>query len=209
MLRRIFPPAAILLLLCFTSAQSVEKDHLARGERDSHETWEDSYFRSIHYVLARAWRKDVVLRMLDIPPFQPEWASGISRSPQAYRAFSLTASNHIWSVMLGDAKGIKKGDYHKVRVRLHEKDLPEDLSTRITVLWHRFLTEPKNFRKDPGLYLDTDQFSFYIGFLPRENISAHMTGWGEKGFQLINVAAFVGAYAEDRANERELSEALA
>jgi hypothetical protein len=201
---RIFPAVATVFLLCSSGAYSAEKDHLQRGEREPTEKWEAPYIQAVHSVLSRAWRKDVVVRMLDLPPFQPEWASGISRNARGYRAFSVAASKQIWSVMTGDAKGIKKGNYHAIPPISHEKELPEAIGTRVATLWRRFLTDPQNYGKDRGLYLDTDQFSFYLAFLPREKLSANMTGWGTKGERMIDVAAAIDAYAAGKVTEREL-----
>jgi hypothetical protein len=104
--------AVALLLFVKTQTKAGEKDYLQRGEEKLNDKIEIKYDRAVRDVLSRAWRTDVVLRMVDIPPFQSEWVTGITRSGDHYHAFEVTASKHIWSV-LGFGGG-KKGDYHSI-----------------------------------------------------------------------------------------------
>jgi hypothetical protein len=69
---------------------------------------------------------------------------------------------------------------------LHERALSASIATRIATLWRRVLGDPRNYGKDPGIYLDTDQFTFHLSFLPSESITANMTGWGARTEQLTN-----------------------
>jgi hypothetical protein len=158
-------------------------------------------------VLARAWRRDVVLRMVNIPPFQPESVAGIARTSTGYSAFEATALKHIWAVLDFDHKQ-GKGNYRSVRPLLHERPLSASLVARIAAVWRRVLVDPRNYGKDPAMSLDTDQFSFYLAFLPRERMTAHMTGWGPHTWQLIGVAGALSSHANG-APEGDLEKTVA
>jgi hypothetical protein len=159
--------ATILLTLC-VGAQSLaaDKDYLQRGERDLTADYEIKYDRAVRGVLSRGWRKDVVIRMLDLPAFQPEWVTGIAHTADGYHAFSATAPKQIWAALGfgSDNPKEKRGDYRRMHPVLHERAIPAALATRIAALWHRVLADSKNYGKDPALYLDTDQFTFHVSF---------------------------------------------
>ena len=160
-------------------------------------------------MLARGWRKDVVVRMVDIPSFQPEWVAGIARTSSGYKAFEVTASKQIWGELgfgSGDPKR-KQRDYHSIRPVLHERPVSDALSARIAALWRRVLADPRNYGKDAGIYLDSDQFTYHLSFLPRERLTAYVVGWGPRTEQLINVAFALANYAEG-AREGELITAI-
>ncbi len=198
------PIIVAVLLSVLASANAADKDYLQRGEREVEGT-SIVYDRAIRDILSRGWRRDVVLRMLVIPPFEQELVAGISRGPDGCRAFSVTASKHIWKELgFGSSDPQrKKGYYHAVQPILHERPIPAPLAARIAALWRRVLADPKNYGKDPALYLDTDQFGFYVSFLPGEHLTAHTTGVGKKGEELWRVGVSVAAYAEGM-TERDL-----
>jgi hypothetical protein len=77
--------AVALLLFVKTQTKAGEKDYLQRGEEKLNDKIEIKYDRAVRDVLSRAWRTDVVLRMVDIPPFQPEWVTGLTRSGEERR----------------------------------------------------------------------------------------------------------------------------
>src|SRR5437870_3279476 len=170
MLKRRGIVALLPALVCAASVLGQDRDYLQRGEKELSADYQIKYDRAVRYVLSRAWRKDVVVRMVDIPPFQAEGAVGIARTSSGYKAFEVIASKHIWAELgLGMAAvERKKTDYHTIRPILHERPISDALSARIAVLWRRVLADPRNYGKDPGLYLDTDQFTYHVSFLPRE-----------------------------------------
>ena len=194
-----------LLLFVKTQTKAGEKDYLQRGEENLNDKVEIKYDRAVRDVLSRAWRTDVVLRMVDIPPFQPEWVAGITRSGDQYHAFEVTASKHIWSA-LGFGGG-KKGDYHSIHPIIHERAISRSLAARISALWRRVLKDSRNYGTDTAMYLDTDQFTYYLSFMPRERLTANTTGWGPKTDQLNNVAFALANHAEG-APEGELVKAV-
>src|SRR5438309_6135512 len=197
MLGRIAIASTVLLLLARSPAEAAERDYLQRGEKELTADYQIKYNRAIRHVLSRGWHKDVVVRMVDIPPFQPEWVTGIARTSSGYKAFEVTASKHIWAELgLGMAEAErKKTDYHTIRPVLHERPVSDALSARIAAPWPRVLADPRNYGKDPGTYLDTDQFTYYVSFLPHVRLTAYVVGWGPHTEQLINVASGVASYA--------------
>jgi len=205
MLSRLVIASVALLPLVETEVKAGQRDYLQRGEEKLTDQIEIKYDRAVRDVLSRAWRTDVVLRMVDIPPFQPEWVAGITRSGDHYHAFEVTASKHIWSV-LGFGGG-KKGDYHSIHPIIHERAISPSLAARIAALWRRVLKDSRNYGKDTAMYLDTDQFTYHLSFLPRERLTAYMTGWGQRTEQLINVAGALADYANG-AREKQLVQAV-
>jgi hypothetical protein len=186
-----------LLLMLVARAQSVaaDKDYLERGEPFTGE-FELKYGRAVRGVLSRGWRKDVVVRILDLPPFQPEWVAGIARTADGYHAFYVTTPKQIWGT-LGFGSGNPKkrgGNYHKLHPTLQERAIPAPLVARIVALWRRLLADGKNYAKDPSMYLDSDQFAFHLSFFPGEQLTAHTTGLGRKGDVLWRLSAAIMGY---------------
>jgi hypothetical protein len=202
-----FAIASIVLVLFGTLSFAQNHDYLQRGEEHLTSDYQIKYDRAVRHVLARGWRKDIVLRMVNIPPFQPESVAGIARTSTGYSAFEATASKHIWAVLDFDHKQ-GKGDYRSVRPLLHERVLSASLAARIAALWRRVLADPRNYGKDPAMYLDTDHFSFYLAFLPHERMTAYMTGWGPHTWEVIGVAAALASHANG-APEGDLGKAVA
>jgi hypothetical protein len=209
MLNRFTIAAVVLLLSGRTLSAAQDHDYLQRGQEERTAEYQIKYDRALRGVLGRGWRKDVVVRMTNIPPFQPESVAGIARTAKGYVAFDATAPKNIW-YELGfgsDEPKRKTKDYRGIRPILHERPLTEALSTRVATLWRRVLTDAHNYGKDPSGYLDTDQFFFYLSFLPHERVSAYMTAWGPHTWQLIGVAAALSSYSAG-APERELAKAV-
>ena len=209
MLSRLAITSLVLVLFVRTVAAAQDHDYLQRGEELTAQ-YEIKYDRATRGVLGRGWRKDVVVRMVNIPPFQPESVAGIARTVNGYMAFEATAAKNIW-YELGfgsDHQKRKTKDYHTIKPILHERPLSEALSARIAALWRRVLSDPRNYGEDPAMYLDTDQFRFYLAFLPRERMAAYMTAWGPHTWQLIGLANALASHANG-APERDLLKAVA
>ena len=148
---------ATVLLMSFARAQSLaaDRDYLQRGEEDLTADYQIKYDRAVRHVLARGWRKDVVVRMVNIPPFRPESVVGIARTSTGYKTFEVTASKHIWSELgfgSSDPKR-RKADYRSINPILHERSISEALSARIAALWRRVLTDSRNYGKDTSIFL--------------------------------------------------------
>jgi hypothetical protein len=197
MLSRPAIAAVLLTLLVPAKADAADKDYLQRGEEELTADYQIKYDRAVRGVLSRGWRKDVVLRMVDLPPFQPEWVAGIARAPDGYHAFSAAAPKQIWGALgFGSGDRKRRGDYRGIHPVMHERVIPAPLAARLAALWRRVLADPKNYGKDPSLYLDTDQFAFHLSFFPGERLAAYTTGLGEKGEALWRVGVSLSAFAQ-------------
>jgi hypothetical protein len=203
MLSRLATVSMVLILFSRAWAEAEERDYLQRGEEKLTAQYQITYDRAIRDVLSRGWRRDVVLRMVDIAPFQPEWIAGIARTADGYHAFEVTASKHIWAVLDFDNPKKNKRDYRTVRPILHERPLSAPIAARVAALWRRVLAEPRNYGEDPGIYVDTDQFAFLLSFLPHEHVTAYTVGGGPKVEQVWRVSAALASYAEGM-SERDL-----
>ena len=209
MLSRLAIASAVLLLVARSPAGAAERDYLQRGEETLTAKYQIRYDRAVRYVLSRAWKKDVVLRMSLVPAFQPEFAAGIARTVNGYTAFNATVADNIW-YQLGFGSGAWKhkcNNYRRIKPILQERRLSDTLSLRIAALWRRVLTDRRNYGRDEGSYVDTAQFAYYLAFLPHEHVSAHMVAWGPQTEQLIAVASALAQYASG-APERELVKAV-
>src|SRR5436309_11392883 len=68
-----------------------EHDDFERGQDE-----QDSYYKAIRKILSQAWESDVVLRMIEIPPFDKEYIAGVRRVGKEYRCFTISPTSHIW-----------------------------------------------------------------------------------------------------------------
>ncbi len=200
---------ALLASQCTTIAQP-KRDYLVRGETKPTTPSEVKYDRALHKVLERAWRKDVVLRMLDLAPFGPEWAGGLARGPAGYHAFAIGAATNLREYLAhGSAeRWAKTGDRRTLRQPLYERRIAGSVAGRIAALWRRVLTDSRHYGKDPAIYLDTDQFVFYLAFFPTERLTARMTSWGPSVGQLTDVMDALVVYADGTISEAKLVDAI-
>ncbi len=96
----------------------------------------------------------------------------------------------------------KQKAYQSVKPVLHERPLSEALAARIAALWRRVLTDPRNYWKDPALYMDTNQFTYHLSFLPHERLTAWVSGWGPHSEELIWVARAIANHRKGRFRKR-------
>jgi len=156
-----------LLLAC---ERGNAKDYITRGDALFDQSLPSfrRYDKEVKSILHRAWQRDVIVRAVHLPPFDPEWIVGIIRSPSGYRAYRLDASYFIWQA-LNDEKE-KLPSIHGI---YRERPLDEASALRIAALWRAVLGAPKNYSKDPTIYGDSSSFHFFVGVLPHE----HLSGW--------------------------------
>ena len=207
MLNRLAVTTVLLVLFARAESLAADKDYLQRGESGLTNDLEIKYDRAVRDVLGRGWRKDVVVRIVDFPPFQPEWVAGIAKTKDGYDAFFIRTSKQIWGT-LGFGDGKPKRDTGNLHPILQERAIPAPLATRIAALWRRVLADPENYRKDPALYLDTDGFAFYLSFFPRERLAAHTAGLGDKGDALWRLTIAIMGYLNGMP-EREFARDIA
>jgi hypothetical protein len=208
MLSRIAIANAVLLAFAHSPASAADHDHLQRGEEKLTADYQIKHDRAIRNVLSRGWRRDVVVRMLDIPPFEPETVVGIARSANGYMAFEVAAPQNLWyALALGSDDPKRKRDYRSIKPGLHERPLSQALSARIAALWRRVLADPRNYWKDPALYMDTNQFTYHLSFLPNEHLTAYVDGWGPRSEELIWVGRAIANHANG-APEKDLVKAV-
>jgi len=208
MLSRIAIATVFLLFFARSAANAADRDHLQRGEEKLTADFEIKHDRAIRHVLSRGWRQDVVVRMVDIPAFEAESVAGIARTANGYTAFETAAPGNLWYELgLGSDDPKRKKDYRRIKPRLHERSLSEALAARIAALWRRVLTDPRNYWKDPALYMDTNQFTYHVSFLPHERLTAYVDGWGPHSEQLIWVGRAMANHAKG-APEKDLIKAV-
>jgi hypothetical protein len=156
-----------LLLVC---AHADAKDYITRGDALFDQSLPSfrRYDKEVKRILHRAWERDVVVRAVHLPPFDPEWIVGIIHSPSGYRAFRLDASYFIWQA-LNDEKE-KLPSIHGI---YRERPLDEASALQIVALWRAVLGAPQNYGKDPTIYGDSSSFHFFVGASRGE----HLAGW--------------------------------
>jgi hypothetical protein len=199
--------ASVSVIAC---AYGSQKDYLQAGEEKPTTPFERRYHRLVHQVLERAYRGDVVLRMVDSAPFGPNWACGLARESQGYRSFITGAStnlaNHLY-YRSGSAQSAP--DPRALKQPLYERPIESSLATRIAALVRRVLCDERNYGKDPHLYIDSDNFTWYLRFLPHERITARGTSRGGQVRPLTDVIDALGLYADGTITQQKLSRAVA
>ncbi len=211
MLNRLAVATAVLLVVARSPVAAAERDYLRRGEEKLTAEHEIKYDRAVRYILSRAWKNDVVLRMSVIPSFQPEIATGIAHTPHGYIAFDVTVADNIWYQLGFGSEAWKQNysNYRRIKPILHERRLSNAVSVRVAAIFRRVLTDRRNYRRDESS-VDTTLFAYYLAFLPDERLSAyvaHTREFGPQTEQLIAVAGALGQYAGG-APERELLKAV-
>jgi hypothetical protein len=209
MLSRLAIGTAALLVLLGSPANAAERDYLQRGEEKLTAEYEIKYDRAVRHILGRGWQKDVVLRMLPVPAFQPEFVAGIARTARGYTAFEATVADNIWYQLgFGSEEWKHKySNYRHIKPILHERRLPDALALRIAALWRHVLADPRNYGRDESVYVDTVQFRYYLAFAAHERLNAHMVAWGPHTERLVEVGSALAGYACG-GRERELVKAL-
>jgi hypothetical protein len=208
MLSRLVLATVVVILVSRPSAIGADRDHLRHGEAQPTTDYEIRYARAIRLVLARAWRKDVVLRTLDLPPFNPEVVSGLARDSRGYRAFITGASTKI-SDAVPRRHHSKIRDWRTLKRPVYERPISNSLAARIAALWRRVLRDERNYGKDSNFYIDTSHFTFYLAFAPGEKITAWIEGWGPHVEQLLRVEEALAVYADGTTTEQKLAAAVA
>jgi len=159
-----------MVALMIPLAHASARDYITRGDAlfDQSLPVFRRYDRQVKQILHRAWKRDVIVRAVHLPPLDPEWIVGIIRSPSGYRVFRIDASYFIWQALLDEKQ--KLPSIHGV---YRDRPLDEASALQIAALWRAVLGAPQNYGKDPTIYGDSSKFHFFVGALPRE----HLAGW--------------------------------
>jgi hypothetical protein len=164
------PPVLLLLIAVLACIRVEAKDYITKGDAlfDQSLPGFKRYDKEVKRILHRAWERDVIVRAVHLPPFDPEWIVGIIRSARGYRAFRIDASYFIWQALLDEKE--KLPTIHGI---YRERPLDESSALQIAALWRAVLSAPQNYGRDPSVYTDTSTFHFFVGALPHE----HLAGW--------------------------------
>ena len=185
-------------------------DYLKRGWWEKRHWWDTlpdfdvRYQKNIQRILERAFRRDVVLRTIHLPPFDPEWIVGVIQSSTGYRAFRLDASYFIWQ-----AQEDEKDKLPQIHGNYRDKPLATATALRLVALWRRFLSDHKNYGTEKNvMYGDSSHFIFSV-----DHITANTMAWekGTKAAEVIQVSddlyEFVADIKDAAAVEHSLQKA--
>src|SRR6267378_7957327 len=95
MLKRTLVASLLLILSAAAQSDAADKDYLQRGDPQITSDYEIRYDRAVRRILSRGWRRDVVVRMFNPKPWDPERIAGISRQADGDRAFSVVTSHQL------------------------------------------------------------------------------------------------------------------
>ena len=211
--RAIIVGLAILFTTACGAVAQPKRDYLVAGEEThtSSDAFARRHWSAVREICERAFRRDVVLRLVDLPPFAPEYAGGLARDSHGFSAFITAASSNLSYALSHGAhpNGSKIADWHKLKRGIHERRISAPLATRIAAAWRRVLSDQRNYGKDPNVYIDTDWMIFYLRFLPNEKITAHMHAWGPHVWQLGEILGALSAYADGSITEQEVAQIVA
>jgi hypothetical protein len=176
-------------------------DYLKRGWWEKPLDFEVRYRKNVERILERGFRADVVLRMVHLPPFDPEWIVGVVQSNDGYRAFRLDASYFIWQ-----AQGDEKAKLPTIHGIYKDKPIPNATALRLAALWRRFLTDRKNYGKEERvIYGDSSHFIFSA-----DRVTANTMAWdkGTKAAEIVQVGDDIYEFVAGKKNEAALEKSL-
>lgn len=108
--------AAILLATALFGHLAAAQDHLEpQNGIFAEEENSRGYFGNVRRVFAPAYASGVILRVVILPSFRPEFAVGLRETEKGVEAFDITASSHIWNLEL-------LHDYESGRIICVDKD---------------------------------------------------------------------------------------
>jgi hypothetical protein len=127
----------------------------------------DEYQRILRDVFGRIYGEDVTFSVLVVPSFTPEYAVGILKDDEGYKAFVIRPSVSVWQteydrlvapdVTTLDSHGKempretpdpaerkKRGlpdSYRDIKTTLHTRKLPRDLAERLGRVWQKSVAQ--------------------------------------------------------------------
>lgn len=176
-------------------------DYLLKGWWKKPLDFEVRYRNNVERILERGFRRDVVMRTVHLPPFDPEWIVGVVQSDRGYRAFRLDASYFIWQ-----AQEDEKQKLPSIRGIYRDKPIPSATALRLAALWRRFLTDRRNYGKEEGvIYGDSSHFIFSV-----DRITANTMAWdkGTKAADIVQVSDDLYEFVAGKKSENELERSI-
>ena len=176
-------------------------DYLKRGWWEKPLDFDVRYRKNVERILERGFRKDVVLRMVHLPPFDPEWIVGVVESNDGYRAFRLDASYFIWQ-----AQEDEKAKLPTIHGIYKDKPIPSATALRLAALWQRFLTDRRNYgKKERVIYGDSSHFIFSV-----DRVTANTMAWdkGTKAADIVQVGDDIYDFVAGKKSEAALEKSL-
>lgn len=205
---------ALLGLVIGAAAGSAEpvfdREYLYHGDKQI-PRWYDS---AVRHVLGRAWRKDVVLRLIAFHPFDRETVIGILCSQAGYSGFVIRPSQQIYN-----APGNLGSTYlAHLRSTMQQRSLDGRVAAEMIKLWQTVLENPRYYgmRKEPSpdrdgsrtIILDMTHFSYFVRTSFGVEITASMDGWGPQTDTLIQVGEALQSFVGRKTNDTELIRAI-
>jgi hypothetical protein len=183
------------------------------------DTWFEDYDDIVVGVLKDAYARDVVARMVVLPPSQPEFAVGVKKAGDRYSIFFMAAAIPLsgyatLSTMenetdekgnpVRDDKSIEDlrkslpADWHDVKVKRCVVAISKTLGERLVDVWGKMLMQTRypELEGNETVIVDGTQFDFY---------SYGKAGWirnpsGEKTGAFAGIGYAMTDYCEDKGN---------
>lgn len=207
MLKRAITIVLGAVLLAAHAVAASPRDYLARGWSEKPLDFEIEYNRAIERVLERAFRREVVLRMVLLPPFDPEGTIGIARSRTGYTAFDLQPSTQIW-----EALHEKKRNLSALRAVERERRIATPLAIRFMRVWREVLEDRRNYRPPEKnvLFVDSWHFVFFVDSNGGPSLTANTnrSDPGTKTAELISLGDAIYRYVRRGMSDRALEARL-
>jgi hypothetical protein len=194
-------PAALLLSWAGPLAA---RDYFARGWWEHVYDYEVQYQKNVQRILERGFRRDVLIRTIHLPPFDPEWIVGIVRASNGYRAFRLQASSFIW----GAQQSKDKQKLEAIRGIYRDRPITAATALRVAALWQHVLADSRNYLKkdlERVIVLDASQFIFTV-----DHITANTVAWdrGTKAWELVRVSNDIYDFVDGKDSQAELNSSI-
>jgi len=190
----------VLIAIAGSLRSSPAREHLIRRDVEH-----DEYRDAIRRLLSQGWGNDIVVRLVDIPPFQKEAIMGIRRVKGGYEAFSIEPSRSIWSEAEKRFES-KRPDFSKIRADYRHRPISESLTRRYVAFWQYILADSNNYKADKNaLYTDTSKLYFLVRPQGSRPLAAYFLEMGPKSKQLMYVAYDLFMFCRlQKVNEDEL-----
>jgi hypothetical protein len=222
-----------ILALLVTAEVALAQEHLEPGQAFENLGKYPEFVRS---VLADAYAKDVVLRVLLLPSFSPEEAAGIRKRNQEYDAFCIMPRTAVWNTYsikqiesgemrtfdvdgkkvppekneeLRDLKKRAPSDYRQIKTQRWVRPISVSLVERIIRLWQQMLLDARS-GDDKRVGVDGETYEFAMPLSGRGVLTAEV--WspqeGSRTDALVRVANALSEYAKGGVDTQELSKRL-